>query len=132
MARPETSQKLTTGWHALSLRRAWAVRVDLASFDLMQDPTKVSCLEQAIDLLAKVSYWVVPALRTWFHHGESVLASPRPTKTQGVPPATLPRATGVPPGIVDRVTYLGMSPKPGTIFVAHLPRSSRSVSVVLI
>ncbi len=74
------------GWHALSLRRVWAVRVDLASVALRQYPTEKVGLQRSITW-ARSHSRSCPALQTWNPHGESVLASPRPSKTQSVPPS---------------------------------------------
>ena len=71
------------GWHALSLRRAWAVLGDLASDGTIQSIKNASLSLDAED--EEVRWDVTVCIKLDFIV-KSIRDSPRPSKTQGVPP----------------------------------------------
>ena len=69
-------------WHALSLRRAWAVLGDLASDGAIQSIKNASL---SLDAEGEEVRWDVTVCIKLDFIVKSIRDSPRPPKTQGVP-----------------------------------------------
>ena len=74
------------GWHALSLRRAWAVLGDLASDGTVQSIKNASL---SLEAEGEEGRWEVTVCIKLSFIVKSIRDSPRPSKTQGVPPRFL-------------------------------------------